>query len=389
MAVRYSLKQIKELPNGLHKVEKGLFVYVFNNRRTWQYLYSFGGKQRKLSLGSAIDVPLVVAKQLKDRAQAQVLNGVNPVEERKKGVPIKEMAKPILFKDFWYPVFERIKSVKRWKNPKHVDQWNNTIETYALPVLGEIPVAEITRDDILKVLEPIWTMKNETAARLRGRLEVILGYAVMDGTLKANPALWKSNLDFFLASKGDVQNVMHHEAVHHTELKAKLKEFNYKKHVGHALIVFTTLTASRICESAPALWSEVDLVNKVWNVPPERRKDKKKEVHRVPLSDVAVEILEGLPRFSEYVFPSVRSGKHISKQTPRILLQRCFQNGVTMHGMRSTFRDWCAENGVSDIVAEKCLMHAVGNEVQQAYQRSDLLEQRREVMQRWCDYLFK
>lgn len=389
MATRYSLKQIKELPNGLHKVEKNLFIYVYNNRRTWQYSFSFGGKQRKLFLGSAIDVPLSIAKQLKDQAQAQVLSGINPVEERKKGAPIKEMGTPILFKDFWYPVFERIKSVKRWKNAKHADQWVNTIETYALPVIGDKAVAELTRDDILKILEPIWTTKNETASRLRGRLETILGYAVMDGTLKANPALWKSNLDFFLASKSDVQNVIHHEAMHHAELKEKIDRFDYKHRIGHALIVFTILTACRIGETAPAKWCEIDLDKKVWSVPPARRKDKKKEVHRVPLSDVAVELLESLPRLSEYVFPSVMSGKHISKETPRVLIQRYFKSRATMHGMRSTFRDWCAENGVSEVVAEKCLMHAVGSEVQQAYQRSDLLEQRREVMQRWCDYLFK
>lgn len=389
MATRYSVKQIRELPNGLHKIEKGLFIYAFNNRRTWQYFYSFDGRQRKLSLGSAIDVPLSVAKQLKDQAQAQVLNGINPVEERKKGIPIKEMGVPILFKDFWRPVFERIKAVKRWKNAKHADQWVNTITTYALPVLGNLRVSEITRDDILKVLEPIWASKNETAARLRGRLETILGYAVMDGTLKSNPALWKSNLDFFLASKADVQSVIHHEAVHHADLKGRIKEFDYKRHSGQALIVFTILTACRIGESAPAKWCEIDFEKKVWSIPPARRKDKKKEVHRVPLSDVAVEILEGLPKLSEYVFASKRKATHLSRESPRVMIQRRFNSGATMHGMRSTFRDWCAENGVSDIVAEKCLMHAVGNEVQQAYQRSDLLEQRRVVMQKWADYLFK
>lgn len=389
MAVRYSVKQIKELPEGVHKVEKGLFIFVRGNSRTWRFVYSINKKQKRFSLGSAVDIPQAVAKALKDQAHALVLRGIDPIEERKKDRAEEKRVAPILFKDFWQPVFERIKAVKRWKNAKHADQWVYTIEHYVLPIIGDLPVESLTRDDILRVLEPIWIAKNETASRVRGRLEVILGYAVMDGTLKSNPAIWKSNLDFFLASKGSVQNVVHHEAMPHAELKEKIGRFSYKQHVGQALIVFTILTACRIGETAPAKWSEIDFENRVWNLPPERRKDKKKEVHRVPLSDVALELLEGLPRLSEFVFPSYRGVNHISKETPRVLIQRFFKSRATMHGMRSTFRDWCAENGVSDIVAEKCLMHAVGSEVQQAYQRSDLLDQRRVVMQKWADYLFK
>lgn len=389
MAARISLKQIKDFPDGLHRIEKGLYVYAHGSTRSWMYCFSFGGKQRRMGLGSAIDVPLAVAKQKKDQAQAVLLTGLNPIEERKKSTADPEEAGPILFKDFWYPIYERIREVKRWKNHKHGLQWIQSIEDYALPVIGSVPVESLTREDILKVLRPIWTTKNETASRLRGRLETILGYAIVEGILKGgNPAAWKSNLDLFLASSTDVQTVKHHETISHAFLKEHIRDFNCKR-IGHALIVFTILTAGRIGETAPAKWSEIDFEKKIWSVPPERRKDKKKEPHRVPLSDAAVELLEGLPRSSEFVFPGTSGNPHVSKETPRALLIKKWHRPCTIHGMRSTFRDWCAEVGVREVVAEKCLMHAVGSEVQQAYQRSDLLEQRREVMQAWADYLFK
>ncbi|WP_300914530.1 tyrosine-type recombinase/integrase, partial [Turicimonas muris] len=272
------------------------------------------------------------------------------------------------------------------KNAKHKEKWFSTVKTYALPVLGKKKLADIKKQDILEVLNPIWLTKNETASRVRGRLENIFSYAVSDGLMEFNPALWRGNLDRELPPPGKVQKTEHHEAMSLEELQGKIDCFYPAINRTRQVILFTILTASRVGESVPAKWDEIDWDNKVWSVPAERRKDGKPYPHRVPLSTQAVELLESIERTGEYIF-SIKDTLG-SRYSLAVLLKRMTGSQATMHGFRSTFRDWAAENGVPDIVAEKCLMHSTGSAVVQAYQRSDLLEQRREVMQRWADAVF-
>lgn len=260
-------------------------------------------------------------------------------------------------------------------------------ETYALPVLGRLDVAEIGRDAVLAVLRPIWQTKTETASRLRSRIECILDYCIRRGyRTKENPARWRGGLEFDLPSQGKIQTVKHHEAVTVTEVKALIPRLMTSKS-GKA-ILFGILTASRVQEFTAAEWSEIDFKKKVWSVPPERRKDGKPYPHRVPLASQTLELLKSIPKNEDGCLFEGMHSKHISFETPRIMLRKMLGRPVTMHGCHSTFRDWCAETLQNPILAEKSLMHATGNKVSQTYQRSDLLEQRRPLMQAWADALF-
>ena len=293
----------------------------------------------------------------------------------------------VRFKDIYADVIETRDRVKKWKNQKHKHQWAQTIEQYALPALGDLSIAEITRQDVLKVLLPIWETKAETATRLRARLEAVFGYAIRNGLRdKGNPATWKENLEFDLPSRKKAQTVEHYEAPTLEELQNLAPRL--LKSVGGRAILYGILTAARVGEFVPARWIEINLETRTWCVPPERRKDGRNYPHRVPLASQIVEMLRGMEKSGEYLFPGLVD-HHINKETPRLMLCKMLGRKVTMHGCRSTFRDWCAETGQDQVLAEKSLMHTTGNEVEQAYQRSDLLERRRPLMQKWADEICK
>ena len=304
-----------------------------------------------------------------------------------KEVLDREVKADLTFEDYAEKAIEKIANVRLWKNAKHKAQWFATVRAYAFPVLGKKKLSEIKRADVLAVLQPIWSTKTETASRVRGRLENIFSYAVSDGLMDFNPALWRGNLDRDLPPASKIQQVQHQESMPLEELQEKISCFYPATTRTKQAILFTILTASRVGESVPACWDEIDLENRIWSVPPERRKDQKPYPHRVPLSDQAIELLKSIEKKGDHIF-GVSEESLGSRYTLTKLLKRLTGTTATMHGFRSTFRDWAAENGVPDIVAEKCLMHTTGNAVVQAYQRSDLLEQRREVMQQWADAVF-
>lgn len=304
-----------------------------------------------------------------------------------KEVLDREVKADLTFEDYAEKAIEKIANVRLWKNAKHKAQWFATVRAYAFPVLGKKKLSEIKRADVLAVLQPIWSTKTETASRVRGRLENIFSYAVADGLMDFNPALWRGNLDRDLPPASKIQPVKHQESMPLEELQEKLNCLYPANTRTKQAILFTILTASRVGESVPARWDEIDWENRIWSVPPERRKDQKPYPHRVPLSDQAIELLKSIEKKGDEIF-CVSADNLGSRYTLTLLLKRLTGTTATMHGFRSTFRDWAAENGVPDIVAEKCLMHTTGNAVVQAYQRSDLLEQRREVMQQWADAVF-
>lgn len=254
-------------------------------------------------------------------------------------------------------------------------------------MLGKKTVQSLTRDDILDVLRPIWSSKTETASRLRGRLEALFTFAIVSGKYPGqNPALWRGGLSLFLPPRAKIAPVEHQEAVSLAETKAVLHSLDLEKlSIEWAAIIFGILTCARVNEFAQARWSEIDMTSAVWSCP--RRKDGKDYPHRVPLSRQALLLLRGLKRTpdSDFIFASAHgSSGHISLETPRTLILKRLRHG-TMHGFRSTFRDWAAEAGVDRVLAEKSLMRATGSAVEQAYQRSDLLEQHRPLMQAWAD----
>lgn len=391
--MKVTAKNINSLPEGMHRVDRGLYVRQREGKRpTFYFVYTILGKRKELSIGPVSGITITQARAKAAEYHHLLETGVDPQAAKKEKLRSMRDAGSVdkaayTFADLLREALPTIEKAKRWRNAKHRAQWQSTLETYALPVLGPKPVEDVTRDDVLAVLGPIWDSKSETASRLRGRLEAVFSYAIATGKrVAANPATWRGNLDLFLPPPSRVQKVEHHEALSLDETRALLEDWNPPKSISASAIVFGILTASRVGEFVPAKWDEIDLRRKVWLCPPERRKDGKSYPHRVPLCRQLVAMLKMLPRNSPYVFAG-HGGSHISKETPRVVIQKKIGHG-TMHGFRSTFRDWCAENGKDPIVAEKSLMHATGNAVVQAYQRSDLLDARIELMQEWADAVY-
>lgn len=386
---------IESLPDGVTYVERGLFI---RKRGTWSpvwiFVYSVAGKRREISLGPCKTVKLKQAQDAMARYRTMLLSGVDPVAAKKeKAARLAEKISekpPQIYtvNDLISEAVPVVTKTKRWRNEKHAAQWWSTLQQYAAPKIGHMDVKDVTRDDILSVLSPIWETKTETASRLRGRLEAIFSYAIVTGKrVDQNPCIWKGNLQLFLAPPGKVKPVEHHDALTFDEAKELLSRWMPPKSITASAIVFGALTCARVGEFIPAKWDEIDFDERVWMCPAERRKDGRPYPHRVPLSDQVIELLNCLPRKSEFIFPGNRGYGHLCKETPRAIIIRAIGHG-TMHGLRSTFRDWAAENGWSTVLAEKSLMHATGNAVEQAYQRSDLLEQRRPLLQAWADAVY-
>ena len=260
---------------------------------------------------------------------------------------------------------------------------------YVEPVIGDRKIDDIEREDVLAVLMPIWETKNETASRVRMRLEAVINWAIRHKYRKlANPATWRGNLEFDLPPVAKVKTVKHHGSMTFEEAKQVVSYLLDHLSVVSAAILFGLATASRVNEFRLARWDEIK--GNTWYVPSERRKDGKPYPHRVPLNHLAktaLSMVDGKKR-GEFIFVNGR-GNVIALDSPRLKLIDILKKRVTMHGCRSTFSDWCAENNKSETLREKSLMHATGNEVAQAYQRSDLLEQRRVLMDEWADALME
>lgn len=282
-----------------------------------------------------------------------------------------------------------------WKNDKHRQQWENTLATYAFPVIGQTPVGEVDRADILAILKPIWLEKTETARRLRGRLEKILDWAeVHEYREGANPARWSGHLEVILPKPSKVMNRRHHPAVPYKDVPLVVKKIMRCDGLSRFALIFTILTAARTSEVLGATWPEIDLDLRMWIVPAERMKANR--IHRVPLSSQALEWLKRLPTFvgTEYLFPS-RTGKaSLSNMSMVALMRRLALRAASgevavPHGFRSSFRDWAADctNFTGD-VAEMALAHAIEDETEAAYRRGDMLQKRFDLMQRWGDYCF-
>lgn len=385
--------EVLKLGDGRHQAAKGLFLEVRNNgrHRSWLFIYRRHGKRSAVGLGSAAKVSLQSAKDLAIQLESLLSQGIDPKSTVEKAKQLS--AEPQSEEDrtcvhCFTEALKAMADVKRWKNQRTYPALVANMEKYVYPYIGSNKIADITIDDILMILKPIWYDKPPTAKRLRSVLEWIFDYAIKHSWRELpNPASWKSGLQFDLPQFGKVHTTKHRAALTLNDLKAVLSDLLENPDIFKFSVVFGALTATRVNEFLGAYWSEVDLENKIWSVPPERRKDKKQDPFRVPLSTQAILILQRLPTRSGLLFPGRRNGKSMDKSTPNECLKKSAKTPATMHGCRSTFRDWAAESGQDFILAEKSLMHSVGSEVVQAYQRSDQLEQRRALMQKWADVL--
>ena len=383
----------------------GLHLRIAGASRAWVLRLAVGTRtdakgntvvhRRDIGLGSYPEVSLAEAREKARELRKQVRDGIDPIEERKvtKVRAALEAAKSKTFEECANAYIEANRA--GWKNEKHVQQWQNTLATYAFPKIGQLPVAAIDTGLVLSVLQQetgedkaqLWHAKTETASRLRGRLESILDWAAFRGYREGeNPARWKGHLEHELPARSKVQKIEHHAALPYAELGAFIVELRKREGLSARALEFAILCASRSGEVRGATWAEIDLPGRIWTVPAERMKAGKE--HRVPLSDEAVKLLEALPHIvgNDYVFPAPRGGQ-LSDMALTAVLRRMERGGLTQHGFRSTFRDWAGETtAYPREVCEHALAHKLADGVEAAYQRGDLLAKRARLMADWARY---
>jgi len=354
--------------------------------RTWVLRATMGGKRRDMGLGGFPDVTLADARAAARKARELIREGLDPINEARAALSANRASrvKDITFEQAALAYMAAHEA--GWRNAKHAQQWRNTLETYAFPIIGPLIVKDVGVPHILTILEPIWKKKTETATRLRGRLEQVLDWATARGYREGlNPARWRGHLDKLLARPSKVAKVEHRAALPFTEIGAFMKQLRAADVMGARALEFAILTAARSGEVRGATWSEIDLSAKVWTVPAARMKANRE--HRVPLSATVLTFLARLPRMagSDLVFPAPRGGP-LSDMTLSAVLRRMKVPAVP-HGFRSTFRDWASERtSYPRDAAEMALAHTIGDKVEAAYRRGDLFEKRRRMMADWAAF---
>jgi len=367
-------------PDGL-----GLYLQVSKwQTKSWLFRYSQNYRLRSLGLGACHTVTLTEARKRAKQARQQLLDGNDPIDTKheKRRAALATRARMMTFDQCATAYIEAHRH--GWKNPKHADQWTNTINTYASPTIGSLAVSAVDTALVMKVLQPIWTTKTETATRLRGRIESILGWAAVSGYRSGdNPARWRGHLDNLLPKRSKVAKVAHHPALPYSEMAGFIKQLRAQAGVAALALEFTILTATRTGEIIGARWDEIDLASKTFTIPSERMKAERE--HRVPLCTRAIKILkELLPLGGEFVFPGLKPKKPLSNMAMLKVLQRMGRGDLTVHGFRSTFRDWAAERtDYPHEMAEMALAHTIDNKVEAAYRRGDLFKKRIRMMQDW------
>ncbi len=358
----------------------------------WVFRYTAAGKMREIGLGPARGQNAVTLARARDKAAElyrMVEDGLDPLAVREAEVEAKaaeakaSARRAITFRDVAIDYIAA--QAPGWDNPKHKAQWGSTLEAYAFPHLGDLPIAEVTTDHVLAVLQPIWHAKPETATRLRGRIESVLTAATVKGLRASdNPARWRGHLAELLPARSKVAPVKHHTALPFAELPAFFLRLQAADGLGARALEMAILTAGRTNEVLGAVWAEIDLDAALWTIPPARMKARRE--HRVPLSAPAVALLHKLAtiRTGKHVFAGQRDGKALSNMALLMTLRRMKRADLTAHGFRSTFRDWAAETtAFPSEVVEMALAHAVGSRVEAAYRRGDLFEKRRKLMNDW------
>lgn len=374
---------------GYHADGGGLYLQVTaTGVKTWIFRYRVDGRLRDMGLGPLNTVSLADARVKAELCRKQRLDGIDPIDARRaeRAAVKAKTARAMTFRQCGEAYISAHEAA--WSNPVHRTQWRNTLATYVYPVFGEHAVQVVDVGLILKVLQPIWTTKTETAKRLRARIEKILDWATAGGYRQGeNPARWHGHLENLLAKPRKMQKVEHHPALPYTEIGAFLALVRAQEGIAASALEFLILTAARTGETIGARWDEIDLANKEWTIPADRIKAGKE--HRVPLVPTAVALLEKVAarRVGDYVFPGGKKDNPLSNMALLKLLARMDRDDLTVHGFRSTFRDWAAERtNFPREVAEMALAHAISDKVEAAYRRGDLFEKRRKLMEAWASY---
>lgn len=379
MANKLTARKVETAKPGKYSDGGNLYLIVSETgARKWVLRFTWRGRAKEMGLGSAISVPLSDAREKAASARRKIAQKLNPIEERKRdgGIPtFGEMADDV-----------RETLSAGFRNEKHKAQWKSTLETYAAPLRVK-PVDTIGTDDVLAVLKPIWTTKAETASRVRGRIEKVLDAAKAKGFREGeNPARWRGHLDHLLPRPSKLARG-HHAAMPYDDVAAFIAKLRKREATAAMALELCILTAARSGEILGMKWSEVDLVRKIWIVPAERMKAGRE--HRVPLSPRAVAILRQLEELQagDLVFPGQARGKSLSNMAMEMVLRRMKIDDATVHGFRSSFRDWAGNvSSFPREVTETALAHVIGDKAEQAYRRSDALEKRRMLMDAWANY---
>jgi len=422
-----SVKEVEQLrSDGLHAVGgvPGLLLQVSPGGRSWIYRYTFEGLRKKVGLGPCTSLGLREARELAQDFSLKIRSGIDPGEIKKlervdarssrssnhdssagheseiKGKRVPKVAiadSPLSTLTPVAPTFDQcvrqyiLAHRSSWANAKHEAQWQSTLDRYAAPVIGRLNPNEITVEHLLEILSPIWSTKTETASRVRSRIELVLNFARAKKLRSGeNPALWRGNLDSLLPKPRKVAPVKHHEAVDVEAARAVFQSIRAMGSIGARCLECTILTACRSGESRGALWSEIDLERALWTIPAQRMKMKRD--HRTPLSGAAIDLLRSTPKFdnTDLAFSSPQK-VHLARPLSDMTLTACHRRlklTATVHGWRSTFKDWAAEKtSYANELSEMALAHAISSGVESAYRRGDLFERRRAMMDEWAAFL--
>jgi len=380
---------------GLHADGAGLYLSVTPTKvegvmsRSWVVRYTApDGRRRSMGLGGYPEVGLAAARRHAAAIRETARAGADPIDakrEARRAAAMKVM-REVTFKQCAESFIETHRT--SWRNEKHAAQWRSTLSTYVYPVFGELPIAQVDTGLVTKVLDPIWSTKNETASRIRGRIEIVLDWAKTRGHRDGeNPARWKGHLQHALPARKKVARIKHHAALPFDEIGPFLRQLREMDGVAARALELAILTAARTGEVIGARWDEIDLNEKVWTVPAARMKGGRE--HRVPLSPAALTVLTDVKSSSprKHVFGRDDHDEPLSNMALLMTLRRMKRSDLTAHGFRSTFRDWAAERtNYSREVAEAALAHAVGDKVEAAYRRGDLFGKRRRLMEAWASY---
>jgi integrase len=377
----------------------GLYLLVRpGGGRFWLFRYVIDKKMREMGLGPASGrdaIMLTDARTAARKLWEAVRAGRDPLNDRKaeaeaqKAAALAAQARAKTFREVSALYIEACEA--GWNNAKHRAQWSATLETYAFPHMGDLPVGDVQTTHVMATLAPIWRTKTETATRLRGRIESVLDYAkVMGWRTGENPALWRGHIAKLLPKPSKVKTVENHPALPWRDLGSFMAELRTRGGLPARALEFTILTAARSGEVLGARWSEFDLSEAVWKIPAARMKARRE--HRVPLSEAALAVLNKLlpmrdTMAGDWVLPGAREGRPLSNMAMEMLLRRMARDDITVHGFRSTFRTWTAEaTGYAGEVAEAALAHVKGDRVEAAYQRGDFFEKRRQMMDDWAAF---
>jgi integrase len=356
--------------------------------KSWVFRYRRDGRLHDVGLGPLHTVGLAESRQKALEHRQARLNGIDPLEKRRadRAGAALDAAKSISFAACAQQYVDSHKA--GWRSAKHAAQWPASLDVYVYPVFGSLSVQAIDVGLVLRAIEPIWTVKPETASRVRGRIESVLDWATARGYRTGeNPARWRGHLENLLPKKSKVRRVEHHAALPYGEIADFMAALRQQEGVPARALEFAIFTAARSGEVLGARWNEINLAERLWTIPADRMKAARE--HRVPLSDASLAVVERMAalRQGDFVFPGAKAGRPISDPAMRVLLGRIGRGDLTVHGFRSAFRDWCAEaTSFPSEVAEMALAHTVGDKVEAAYRRGDLFDKRRQLAEAWARY---